>query len=127
MSLTALEAITRAMQKLRVIGPGKEPKAGEAEFGLAELNDMLAEWSIDGIDLAPVALDLSDEIDVPDDHNAGIILSLAARIGGVYGAELSPIDTASLDHRFAILRAYHFSIKTIGIDHPATQPRNWRD
>jgi hypothetical protein len=106
------------MQKLRVIGPGKEPKAAEAEYGLNELNDMLDEWAIDGIDLAHTDLALTDTIDLPGDHNTAIILALAARIGGVYGAQLSAIDAASLDRRLAILRAYHWSLKDLGTDNP---------
>jgi hypothetical protein len=118
MALTALEVVTRAMQKLRVIGPGKEPKGSEAEFGLAELNDMLAEWSVDGIDLAPLTLGLSDELDIPDDHNSAIILTLALRIGGIYGAQLTPPDIVLLDRGMAVLRAYHWSMNDLSDDNP---------
>lgn len=119
---TALDVITRAMRKLRVLGIGKDPKDAEAQEGLTELNNMLAEWAIDGIDIAHLTLILSDEIDVPDDHLTAIVLCLAARLGGTYGAALSEADAGSLDHRLAILRAYHFSIATIGIDHPSARP-----
>lgn len=124
---TALDVVTRAQSKCRVLGIGREPKAAEAALGLDELNDMLAEWEIDGINLAPVELALTDVIDVPRNHLTAIVLALAARIAGTYGAELSPIDAASLERRFAILRAYHFTIKTIGIDHIAAIPRRQTD
>lgn len=125
--MTALEVITNAMIKLRVLGVGKEPKAAEAEAGMTELNNMVAEWAIDGIDLALPDLELTDDLDLPTDHLSAITLCLAARLGGMYGAELSPIDAASLERRMDILRAYHFSIAQIGIDHPAALPNLWRD
>jgi len=121
MAITALDTVTRALQKLRVIGVGKEPKSAETALGVAELNDMLAEWAVDGIDLAVLPLETSDQIDVPDDHNTAIVLCLAARLGGFFGAQLSPIDTASLDRRMDILRAYHFSIADLADDNPLSR------
>jgi hypothetical protein len=123
MALTASDAVTRAMQKLRVIGPGKEPKAAEAEFGLNELNDMLAEWSIDGIDLAAITLDSTDADRRSRRSQCGDHPVSRGGIGSVYGAQLSPIDAASLPRRLDILRAYHFSIATLKNDNPNTTSR----
>lgn len=115
---TALDVITRALRKLRQLDVGEEPTAEEAEDALSDLNDMLAEWAIDGIDLALIDLELSDDIDLPRDHMAAIVLSLAERLGGEYGSELSPIDANSVERRRAILRAYHFTIADLRDDNP---------
>lgn len=115
---TVLDVITRALIKSRVVGMGKTPKANEAADGLVELNNMLGEWANDGIDLALPDLISTDDLDLPTDHLSAITLSLAARLGGAYGAELSPADIASLERGMGALRAYHFSIASIGIDHP---------
>jgi hypothetical protein len=119
---TALEVITSALRKLKVYAAGEEPGAEDAEDCLTALNGMLFAWTINGIDLAHATLALTDELDVPDDHLETIRLSLAERIASDFGADVSPIDMAIADQGRAALRAYHFSIATIGIDHPAAQP-----
>lgn len=121
---TALEVITRALRKVRAYGAGETVSAEDAEDCLTALNDMLAGWAINGIDIAHVALDFSDELDVPDDHLEAIKLSLAERIASDFGAEISPVDAAIADQGRAALRAYHFSIASLGIDHPAARPRS---
>lgn len=120
---TALDIITGALRKIRVLAIGREPKAAETEHGLTALNEMLSTWRINGIDLAPTALLSTDTLDVPDDHLETIRLSLAERIAGDYGAQVSPIDSGIAADGRAALRAYHFTIKTIGIDHIAAIPR----
>jgi hypothetical protein len=56
---TALEVITRALRRLKVYAAGEEIGSEDAEDCLTALNDMLFGWSINGIDIAHVALDLS--------------------------------------------------------------------
>jgi hypothetical protein len=119
--MTALEIITRALRKLRVYGAGEEISGADTDDCLLALNLMLSGWGIDGIDLAHTDLLTTDEPDVPDDHLEAIYLTLAERIGGDFGKELSPTDTMRAETARASLRAYHFTIKTIGIDHPAAQ------
>jgi hypothetical protein len=121
--MTALEVITRALRKLRVYAAGENITAADTEDCLEMLNLMLSGWSIDGIDLAPQDLLTTDTLDVPDDHLETIYLSLAERVGGDFGAELAPADALRAETGRASLRAYHFSIATIGIDHPAALPR----
>jgi hypothetical protein len=116
--MTALECITRALRKIRVYGAGEDPSAADSEDCLLALNQMLFGWGSNGIDLAHTELGLSDELDVPDDHCEAITLSLAERIAADFGAQVSPVDSAIADQGRSALRAYHFSIKTIGIEHP---------
>jgi hypothetical protein len=119
---TALDIITRALRKIKVLASGESPSSEESADCLDALNDMLSAWSISGIDLAHTALALTDTLDVPDDHLEAIRLSLAERVADDFGAQLSPRDAMLAEEGRAALRAYHFSIKTIGIDHPAAQP-----
>jgi hypothetical protein len=120
--MTVLEAVERALRRLRVIGLGKEPKAAEAAEGVTICNQMLHEWSIDGIDIAHTTLDSSDEIDVPADHESAIVLNLAKRMGGLFGAQLSPDDDLLAQRGRMALVAYHFSIADLRDENP--QARN---
>lgn len=118
---TALDVITRALKRLRVISSGEVPTAEESADCLEALNDMLFEWRIDGIDLAHVALVLTDTIDVPDDHVQALVLNLALRAGGMFGAQLAPADTALALSGEAALRAYHFTIADLSSDSPLSR------
>lgn len=121
---TALDIITRALRKIRVLASGESPTSEEADDCLNALNDMLVGWAINGIDLAHTDLALTDTLDVPDDHLEAIRMSLAERVAGDFGAQLSPTDMQIADQGRAAIRAYHFSIKTIGIDHPSAERRD---
>jgi hypothetical protein len=62
--MTALEVITRALRTLKVYGAGEDPSArgsADEEDCLLALNNMLAGWSINGIDLAHITLISSDD------------------------------------------------------------------
>jgi hypothetical protein len=120
---TALDVITRALRKLKVYGAGEDVGASDAEDCLVSLNDMLFGWAINGIDLAHTTLALTDALDVPNDHLEAITLSLAERVADEFAAQFSPVDAAIADQGRAALRAYHFTIATIGIDHPMARPR----
>jgi hypothetical protein len=125
--MTALEVIIRALRKIRVYGAGETPTAADTEDCLETLNRMLAGWGINGMDLAHIDLVETDVLDVPDDHLEAIYLSLADRIAGDFGTELAPADQMIAEVGRAAIRAYHFSIATIGIDHPAATPRSITD
>jgi hypothetical protein len=113
---TALDVVTRAARK-RLRESGLTLTSAELEDGLADLNDMLAQWSIDGIDLAHIALISTDELDVPDDHLQAIVLSLAERLTD-FGGQLDPADIRRAEEARMALRAYHFTIAQLGGDHP---------
>lgn len=118
---TASQIINRALKRLRVLGVGQSPTANETADCLEALNDMLFAWNANGIDLAHIALASSDALDVPDDHVEAIALNLARRIGGLFGASLSPQDEALAAEGEAMLRAYHFTLADLGSDNPLSR------
>lgn len=120
---TALDIVTRALRRLRVYSALEDIGSADAEDCLTSLNDMLFGWAINGIDLAHTTLVLADVLDVPDDHLEAITLSLMERVASQFAAEVSPVDAAIADQGRAAIRAYHFSIATLGIDHPSARPR----
>lgn len=118
MADTALDVITSAMRKLRILGAGAVPTSSETEDGLEALNDMLASWRINGVDLALTELQSTDPIDVPDDHLEAIKLNLAARIADEYGAQLTPLLAMDAMASKAALVAYHWSANDLSDDNP---------
>lgn len=115
---TAREVITGTLRKLRVYAAGETPTAEDMDDCLVSLNEMLASWRNDGIDLSHVTLALSDTLDVPDDHLVTVKLSLAEHIGGEYGAELSATDAAVAERGRMALRAAYFTIAKLDTDSP---------
>jgi hypothetical protein len=118
MAATALDCITAAMRKLRILPSGGTPSAAETEDCLAALNDMLAAWRISGIDLAQPELASSDVIDVPDNHIEAIKANLAVRIAEDFGAQIGPALASAATGSRAALAGYHFSITDLTDDNP---------
>lgn len=119
---TALQLIERALRDLKVYANGETVSTADRDECLQVLNDMMAEWEITGIDLAHTSLAYTDTVDVPANHLNAIRRNLAVRIAPMFGAELTPVDVQLAQAGEQALRAYHFNIGTIGIDHPLTNP-----
>lgn len=60
MSYSGLEIITTALKKAGVLGQGRDASAVEANDGLADLNDMLAQWRTDRL-MVPVLTTLGKQ------------------------------------------------------------------
>ena len=117
---TAANIIERALQDAKIFAIG-ESASGTADetYALRILNDMLAEWEIDGVDLAHISLATSDTLDVPDNHLGAITANLAVRLqtkafGGVMDAGLK----FHADQGYEKLRAYHFTIADLTDENP---------
>lgn len=115
---TASDIVTRSMRSLRLLASGDEPTADELADALVALNDMLFGWRIEGLDIAHTTLVAATTVDVPDDHLNTIRLSLAERLSGEFGAELSPSDQMTLSEGMKALRAYYLSIADLTGDNP---------
>jgi hypothetical protein len=113
---TARDVITRALRKRKV----SDPTAAELVDGLEDLNDMLAAWAIDGIDIQHVTLASGDTVDVPDNHILTLALSLAERLTE-YGSPLEPEDIMAAERGRTALRALYFSIGDLTSDNPLSR------
>ena len=120
---TASQVINRALKRLRVIPSGGSPTSAETTDCLEVLNDMLAAWGINGIDLAHITLASGDTLDVPDDHIEPITLNLAKRLMGLFGtaATLSPEDLKLAIVGEESVRAYHFTIADLTDENPLSR------
>ena len=48
-TLTAFDAVKKAMQEAKILGLGREPKAAEMEDGIFAINMLLKEWQMRGL------------------------------------------------------------------------------
>lgn len=116
---TARDIITRALRKTKSYSGGEVVAAQDADDALEALNHMLAEWEIDGIDLAHIELALADTLDVPDNHLNAVVLNLAQRVCEEFGGAITQQLASEAQNGLALLRAYHFTLNDLGSDHPA--------
>ena len=114
---TARDIVTRALRKRKVLSSGEDPTADELTDGLDALNDMLAAWSIDGIDFGHVTLESATVLDVPDSHLQTVVLSLSERLTD-FGGSMDPMDVLAADRGRSALQAQYFSIADLTGDNP---------
>lgn len=87
---TARDICYFALRKL--CGLGVDPTAEEANDALERLNDMLAMWRIDGLDLGLPVLALGTVLDCPDEFIAPIKFNLRIACHSALGEEVDAYD-----------------------------------
>ena len=93
---TNLDVITDAMRKANIINERETPSAAQGENGLTLLNDLLADWEEDGIELGFYPqTGLSDTIPIEDKFLRGVKYNLARSVAADYGADL-PQETVRI-------------------------------
>lgn len=87
---TAADMIRRAFVLATVIGDDETPTAQQATDALADMNDMLAAWSIRGVPCGgPYAL--TDALAAPDPFMRAIRFNVACEIAPSYGIKASSV------------------------------------
>lgn len=88
---TARDVVYFAMRK--ITGNGNDPDASEADDALERLNDMIALWRIDGLDLGlPVPLVLGDTLSLPDEYLSALKFNLRIACHDHYDAAITQYD-----------------------------------
>lgn len=102
MSITALTMVTDAFRKANIIDQLQAPSAEQTVAGIRMLNQMLADWEVDGIRLGwlPVTAP-SDVLSLDAADERGVLHNLAVEICGDYGIEPSPRTAEIADETFA--------------------------
>lgn len=97
MSTTNGDIILGALQALGVVGEGaRAPTAGQGEYGLTVLNDMMLEWQAGGIDLEySVQTSTTDDTPINEADRLTVKANLAVRMADTYQRPVPQI-TASL-------------------------------
>lgn len=81
---TARDLVTRAFRKLGVVADDEPMTADQAEHGLNVLNDMIAAWRLDSVDVSVSELALDDTYPLGREYNEGTIYLLASRLSSDY-------------------------------------------
>ena len=107
MSITNLQVLTHAYQKAGIISEGGTPSAEQGQVALRLLNQMMAEWEIDGLEFPswfPQTAN-SDTCPIPEFAELAVSNKLAVLLCTEYGvaasAELGVMARMSYD---AVLR-----------------------
>src|SRR3954471_16611270 len=83
--MTIGDLVTRALQLAGVVGMNRAPSADEMIDGIDTLNEMLASWALDGMDLGLNTLVQTDEDLIDAAFVKGIRYNLAVELAGAHG------------------------------------------
>lgn len=93
---TARDVCNFALRK--VVGNGNDPEASEADDALERLNDMLAMWRIDGLDVGVAeVMTLGDTLAIPDEYISALKFNLRIACHDHYDAPITPHDAEMAD------------------------------
>lgn len=93
---TVLEHVTNAYRICGVCDETEQPSAEQGVTGLWRLNNLMADWKADGIDLGWYRqLSLSNTSPLQEGDYRGVELCLAGDLAAHFGISLAP-DTAAL-------------------------------
>jgi hypothetical protein len=90
---TARDVVAFAMRK--IVGNGNDAEAPEADDALERLNDMVAMWRIDGLDLGLPVLALGDILKLPDEYVSALKFNLRIACHDHYDAPITALDAES--------------------------------
>lgn len=90
MSITNADLIADALRELTVISEIQTPSAEQYAHALRKLNQMMAKWLEDGIEIGYYPQTLaSDTCPIPDYAESGVTKELAIECASNYGATVS--------------------------------------
>lgn len=102
---TMLEVVTNALRLPNLIGLNATPTAAEGADALTAFNEMLFGWLMDGVDVTPADVTLTDAFPLPKVFQGGVTAMLAARLAESYGAQITPQLAASAQRAWDGIKA----------------------
>lgn len=117
---TAQDLCGFALEK--IAGIGVTPDASESATALKRLNDMLALWRIDGLDVGVAAvLVLSDTVDIPDEYVAAIKWNLRLLCHEHFGVPLGDFDMMMAERAKTLVANRLLSLGDLTFDRTITR------
>lgn len=118
MTITVQELLTDAYLELNVIRENQALSAEQAATGLRKLNQMLADWEKDGIDLGyyPQTL-LTATVPITPDAERGVMLNLVIELAGAFGAQVSAATARNASQAYTRLERDAAIVVEQSLDH----------
>ena len=118
---TSTDVIRGALRLIGVLAIGQTPTAAEMSQALDALNDMLATWPDQGVDIDPSPVGLGEDLGYPSNHIAPIRYSLALELATEYEKPVSQVLAMKQNRYFRGLQAYYAAPALLSVD-PALSP-----
>jgi hypothetical protein len=104
LSATVLELVTSAYRLAGIIGDTEQPSAEQGVTGLWRLNNLMADWAADGVNLGWYRqTNLANTAPLQEGDLRGVEYCLAGELAGYFGISLSPETLAQIDSTYAKL------------------------
>ena len=119
---TVKEILNDAFFEIKVKKEGVPLEASEVQVGIRYLNNLMATWSANGINLGyTVVTKISDPITVALGANQGIIGQLAINLANQFNAEVTPSLALMAKEGYAAI--LNLSVNTSPRQYPSILPR----
>lgn len=86
---TVSDIVNRALKRVDITGNGETAAPDDAAYALDSLNEMMAGWAAQGVDVNHNDLALGDTFPLEDKHKAGVIAMLACELANDYSMPIS--------------------------------------
>lgn len=107
----------------KVSGIGETADAAEFEDALERLNDMLAMWRIDGLDIGvSLPLTASATLAIPDEYISAIKWNLTVNIAPLYEATLDAVTMGNAEQYRRLVANRLLNLGDLKISHTLTRP-----
>lgn len=117
MSVTNLQIITDTLRALNVINEVQTPSAEQGAHCLREMNQMLAQWAEDSIQLGYFEQSsTTDTCPIPSWAEKGVKYKLALQVAPAYSAEPSIAVVANADDGYSTILRRVISLQMEGAD-----------
>ena len=117
-TLTVRDILTQALREIRVIRATQTIKADQLADGIKYLNQMIADWEADGVELGwyPVTAG-SNTLRIQACDEAAVMYNLAVKLSGQYGAPLQPSTISEAGRTFRRLEKSTIQIVESDLSH----------
>ena len=116
--MTLADLVTRALRLAGVVGNNRAASSEEMNEGISTLNEMIASWALDGMDLGLAEMVLGEDVLVDDAYIKGLRYNLAVELANEHGiaAELPAYVVQSAEDQKDKIRAALIDVDNLRID-----------
>lgn len=130
MSISHVDLIRDSLGLLGVLRETQAPTAEQGEHGLRVLNEMMADWEVDGVDLGFVpSTSLADALSVDDGDIAPVKYNLAHALAPYYGRQTPPVvlERAISYYNRLLRQSMVDELEPVSLEHIPLGRRGYKD